>query len=255
MDKASGKSSTIQSLSTLPKFKVVIIGNQAVGKTSIILRFMHDNFENSYQATIGIDFLTKTLEIPKEQLQLYSIKNNKNIDNNGDDNDDAVQKVVMRLQLWDTAGQERFKSLIPSYIRDSNLAIIVYDVMNVESFKTISLWHAAILQERGSEVSVAIVGNKADCLPKDRKVATSEGEKYARENNAKFFEVSAKTGSGVVKMFLDLSIPMYKAWLSKASDEGFLRRAEKSNAIVLNASGRTSTEDLPPAQYGTCASC
>eukprot|EP00004_Rigifila_ramosa_P013800 TRINITY_DN3085_c0_g1_i3.p1 TRINITY_DN3085_c0_g1~~TRINITY_DN3085_c0_g1_i3.p1 ORF type:complete len:123 (-),score=18.65 TRINITY_DN3085_c0_g1_i3:375-743(-) len=85
----------------LAKYKLVFLGDQSVGKTSIITRFMYDSFENTYQATIGIDFLSKTLYL-----------------------DDRT----VRLQLWDTAGQERFRSLIPSYIRDSSVAIIVYDI-------------------------------------------------------------------------------------------------------------------------------
>ena len=87
-----------QSSSTAPvKYKVVFLGDQSVGKTSIILRFMHDTFDPQYQATIGIDFLSKTM---------------------------VVDDKMVRLQLWDTAGQERFKSLIPSYIQDSSFAIV-----------------------------------------------------------------------------------------------------------------------------------
>src|SRR5271167_5271962 len=73
----------------------------AVGKTSLITRFMYDSFDNTYQATIGIDFLSKTM---------------------------YLEDRTVRLQLWDTAGQERFRSLIPSYIRDSSVAVVVYDV-------------------------------------------------------------------------------------------------------------------------------
>lgn len=85
----------------LRKFKLVFLGEQSVGKTSLITRFMYDNFDAQYAATIGIDFLSKTMYL-----------------------DDRT----VRLQLWDTAGQERFRSLIPSYIRDSSVAVVVYDV-------------------------------------------------------------------------------------------------------------------------------
>ena len=83
------------------KVKVVFLGEQSVGKTSIITKFMFDTFENAYQATIGIDFLVKVVQ---------------------------TKDRTVRLQLWDTAGQERFRSLIPSYIRDSTVAVIVYDI-------------------------------------------------------------------------------------------------------------------------------
>src|SRR5947207_15195475 len=85
----------------LRKFKLVFLGEQSVGKTSLITRFMYDNFDAQYAATIGIDFLSKTMYL-----------------------DDRT----VRLQLWATAGQARFRSLIPSYIRDSSVAVVVYDV-------------------------------------------------------------------------------------------------------------------------------
>ncbi|MCP9257427.1 Ras-related protein Rab-6A isoform a [Dirofilaria immitis] len=85
----------------LKKFKLVFLGEQSVGKTSLITRFMYDSFDNTYQATIGIDFLSKTM---------------------------YLEDRTVRLQLWDTAGQERFRSLIPSYIRDSTVAVVVYDI-------------------------------------------------------------------------------------------------------------------------------
>ncbi|XP_062582623.1 ras-related protein Rab-6A-like [Saccostrea cucullata] len=85
----------------LRKFKLVFLGEQSVGKTSLITRFMYDSFDNTYQATIGIDFLSKTM---------------------------YLEDRTIRLQLWDTAGQERFRSLIPSYIRDSSVAVVVYDI-------------------------------------------------------------------------------------------------------------------------------
>ena len=99
-------SSSVHSKNPAQKFKVVFLGEQSVGKTSVTTRFMYDTFDNAYQATIGIDFLSKTMFL-----------------------DDRT----VRLQLWDTAGQERFRSLIPSYIRDSTVAVVVYDITSIES--------------------------------------------------------------------------------------------------------------------------
>ncbi len=89
------------SIAPLAKYKLVFLGDQGVGKTSMITRFMYDTFDNAYQATIGIDFLSKTM---------------------------YLEDRTVRLQLWDTAGQERFRSLIPSYIRDSSVAVVVFDI-------------------------------------------------------------------------------------------------------------------------------
>merc|ERR1739841_448978 len=110
---------------SLAKYKLVFLGDQSVGKTSIITRFMYDTFDQAYQATIGIDFLSKTLYM-----------------------DDRT----VRLQLWDTAGQERFRSLIPSYIRDSSVAVVVYDISNAKSFQNTKKWIDEVRTERGSDV-------------------------------------------------------------------------------------------------------
>merc|ERR1712004_504413 len=141
----------------LRKFKLVFLGEQSVGKTSLITRFMYDSFDNTYQATIGIDFLSKTM---------------------------YLEDRTVRLQLWDTAGQERFRSLIPSYIRDSTVAGVVYDVRT----------------ERGTDVIIVLVGNKTDLADK-RQVSIDEGERKAKELNVMFIETSAKTGYNVKQLF------------------------------------------------------
>ena len=96
---------------------------------------MNKRFSAAYKATIGADFLTREV---------------------------VVDGRLVTMQLWDTAGQERFRSLIPSYIRDSSVAIVVYDVTNRESFKSTSKWVEDVRAERGNEVIIALVGNKTD---------------------------------------------------------------------------------------------
>ena len=123
----------------LRKFKLVFLGEQSVGKTSLITRFMYDTFDNTYQATIGIDFLSKTM---------------------------YLEDRTVRLQLWDTAGQERFRSLIPSYIRDSSVAVVVYDITNRASFQNTSKWVDDVRAERGNDVIIVLVGNKTDLSDK-----------------------------------------------------------------------------------------
>uniref|UniRef100_A0A8C8LLM1 RAB6A, member RAS oncogene family n=1 Tax=Oncorhynchus tshawytscha TaxID=74940 RepID=A0A8C8LLM1_ONCTS len=139
----------------LRKFKLVFLGEQSVGKTSLITRFMYDSFDNTYQ---------------------------------------------IRLQLWDTAGQERFRSLIPSYIRDSAAAVVVYDITNVNSFQQTTKWIDDVRTERGSDVIIMLVGNKTDLADK-RQVAIEEGERKAKELNVMFIETSAKAGYNVKQLF------------------------------------------------------
>lgn len=157
----------------LKKFKLVFLGEQSVGKTSLITRFMYDSFDNTYQATIGIDFLSKTM---------------------------YLEDRTVRLQLWDTAGQERFRSLIPSYIRDSTVAVIVFDITNSNSFRQTSKWIDDVRTERGSDVIIMLVGNKTDLADK-RQVTTEEGEQKAKELNVMFIETSAKAGHNVKQLF------------------------------------------------------
>ena len=165
-------------LAPLAKYKLVFLGDQSVGKTSIITRFMYDNFDRHYQATIGIDFLSKTM---------------------------YLEDRTVRLQLWDTAGQERFRSLIPSYIRDSSVAVVVYDVTNRASFLNTSKWVEDVRAERGNDVVICLVGNKTDLGNDKRQVTTEEGEEKATKDGLLFMECSAKAGYNVKSLFRKLA--------------------------------------------------
>ncbi|GAB4857746.1 Ras- protein RABH1b [Ancistrocladus abbreviatus] len=134
---------------------------------------MYDKFDNTYQATIGIDFLSKTM---------------------------YLEDRTVRLQLWDTAGQERFRSLIPSYIRDSSVAVIVYDVASRQSFLNTAKWIEEVRTERGSDVIIVLVGNKTDLVDK-RQVSIEEGEAKAHDLNVMFIETSAKAGFNIKALF------------------------------------------------------
>uniref|UniRef100_A0A8C8Z7M0 small monomeric GTPase n=1 Tax=Prolemur simus TaxID=1328070 RepID=A0A8C8Z7M0_PROSS len=152
----------------LRKFKLVFLGEQSVGKTSLITRFMYDSFDNTYQVFCFCQFIGCLF--------------------------------CVRLQLWDTAGQERFRSLIPSYIRDSTVAVVVYDITNVNSFQQTTKWIDDVRTERGSDVIIMLVGNKTDLADK-RQVSIEEGERKAKELNVMFIETSAKAGYNVKQLF------------------------------------------------------
>lgn len=162
------------------KYKLVFLGDEAVGKTSIITRFMYDTFDNTYKVTIGIDFVSKTM---------------------------YLEDRIVRLQLWDTAGQERFRSLIPSYIRDSSVAVVVYDITNRASFLNTAQWIDDVRSERGNDVVIMLVGNKTDLVDK-RQVSCEEGEKVARDSGVMFIETSAKAGFNVKALFRKLALAL-----------------------------------------------
>ncbi|WVR08719.1 hypothetical protein IAU60_005777 [Kwoniella sp. DSM 27419] len=164
----------------LKKFKLVFLGEQSVGKTSLITRFMYDTFDNTYQATIGIDFLSKTM---------------------------YLEDRTVRLQLWDTAGQERFRSLIPSYIRDSSVAVIVYDITNRTSFLNTTKWVDDVRNERGQDVIIVLVGNKTDLNDK-RQVTPEDLDKRAKELGVMSIETSAKAGYNVKSLFKKIAMAL-----------------------------------------------
>eukprot|EP01083_Nonionella_stella_P190783 706497_1 len=159
------------------KYKVVIIGDAAVGKTSIIQRFTSNKFDENQNTTVGIDFLSKTI---------------------------YVENNVIRFQLWDTAGMERFRSLIPSYIRDSCAAIVTYDITDRLSFDNIDKWINDIYEEKGNDVIIMLCGNKID-LNKQRQITKTEAQSKAKKYKALFNEVSAKTGENVKEMFVAIA--------------------------------------------------
>ena len=152
--------------------QILLLGNSAVGKTSLISRYSNGTFKEEYINTVGLDHISKT-----------EVINNKNI----------------LVKLWDTAGQERFKALTPSYLRKAEGVILVYDVTNSYSFDDLKSWIDSIKNNLGEEYAsfpVIIIGNKID-LQDNREISNEDANKFANQNNYKYFETSAKTGEGV----------------------------------------------------------
>lgn len=217
-----------KSSNQIRKYKLVIIGDQSVGKTSLVTRFKYDTFDNSYQATIGIDFLSQTMYL-----------------------DDRT----IRLQLWDTAGQERFHSLIPSYIRDSVLVIVVYDVGQRSSYEGVTKWMDEVTQVRGAGAIIVLVGNKSDIDQSDRQVSYEEGESMARGIGASVFtETSARTGHNVKSLFQRIAREL------PVDDEGYDEKigggsgSQKSQLINVKLSGSSSSSAAKKSQ-NYCSSC
>ena len=154
------------------KFKIMILGETAVGKTSFITRYISDTFGEKYLCTIGIDFRDKIVE-----------RNNKKI----------------KLQIWDTAGQERYRNVAKSYFQASHGFIIAYDINNRESFKQVKYWVEQIKSISDESTKCILIGTKCD-LDK-RKVEENEVDDYAKKLGYKFFETSAKLNINVKETF------------------------------------------------------
>ncbi|XKL67896.1 hypothetical protein PGB90_003387 [Kerria lacca] len=160
----------------LTTLKILIIGESSVGKSSLLMRFIHDRFEDDLGLTIGVDFKTKTVVIDGNSV---------------------------KLAIWDTAGQERFRTLTPSYYRDAQGAILVYDVSSRVSFVKLELWLNELeMYSNRKGIIMMIVGNKID---KDkREVSREEGIQFAKKYKSLFIETSAKTKDGVEYAFDEL---------------------------------------------------
>ena len=155
--------------------KFIIIGDAAVGKSNLLLRFTQGEFKSEYQLTIGVEFGAKNLDIDNKKY---------------------------RLQIWDTAGQENYRSITRAYYKNSVCSILVYDISNRESFEHISTWIEDCKAQSPKTVFMVLVGNKSD-LTDNRKVTFEEGQEMAKKNNLLFFETSAKTGENVDKIFIE----------------------------------------------------
>lgn len=154
-------------------FKLLIIGDSGVGKSSLLLRFADNTFSGSYITTIGVDFKIRTVNIDGQKI---------------------------KLQIWDTAGQERFRTITSTYYRGTHGVIVVYDVTNGESFANVKRWLLEI-EQNCDVVNKVLVGNKNDC-PDRKVVLTEDAERFAKTLNIILFETSAKDNINVEEMFL-----------------------------------------------------
>ena len=158
------------------KFKIMILGESMVGKTSLINRYTLDVFGGKYLCTVGIDFQKKIIEM------------------NG-------KKIL--LQIWDTAGQERYRNINKSYFQQSNAFILAYDMTNTDSFDQISYWIKEVCEKTDDRIKSILVATKVD-LEDNREVSTEDGEKLAKEHNLEFFETSAKDNINIKEAFENL---------------------------------------------------
>eukprot|EP00957_Ditylum_brightwellii_P029245 2210339-Ditylum_brightwellii.AAC.1 len=167
-----------------------------------------------------------------------------------------LEDRTVRLQLWDTAGQERFRSLIPSYIRDSSVAVVVYDVTNRASFLNTAKWVEDVRAERGNDVVICLVGNKTDLGNEKRQISTEEGEERAKNDGLLFMECSAKAGYNVKSLFRKLATSL------PGSVDGANNGANGSGVGSVGAGGTSGASNLidiklsaAPANVEAAQSC
>ena len=176
---------------SITRQKIIFVGDAATGKTSIINRIIDNPFNEIYEISIGIDFMSKNIRFRGQNT---------------------------KIQIWDSAGQEKYKGLIPSYIRNSSLVFLVYDVSRKESFDNIINWINFV---RNIEKTIMVLcGNKIDLT---REVEKSEGEELAKKEGLLFFECSAKTNENIKYMFYSAVV--------ESPNFGIEDESEKENVI------------------------
>ncbi|KYK61772.1 hypothetical protein DCS_02916 [Drechmeria coniospora] len=190
--------------------KLVLLGEAAVGKSSLVLRFVNNDFQENKEPTIGAAFLTQKCNLPSRTI---------------------------KFEIWDTAGQERFASLAPMYYRNAQAALVVYDLTKPTSLIKAKHWVAELQRQASPGIVIALVGNKLDLAAESaaaegddaddaeasgdaRKVSTEEAQAYAEEESLLFFETSAKTGHNVTEVFTAIANAIPETSLKSARGAG-----------------------------------
>ena len=164
--------------------KVIVIGDTCVGKTNFIFRFVENRFSLNYVSTVGFDYRSKIITLPKS-------------------------KKKVKLQIWDTAGQERYNAVNKNLFQKVQGVIIMYDITNRASFENINKW-LYLLSQNVSDKAKILVGSKLDLSEEKRIVTEEEGQNLADKNNMPFYETSSKTGENVEKIFFTLAQNIYE---------------------------------------------
>ncbi|EAA26716.1 Rab5-like protein ypt51 [Neurospora crassa] len=193
--------------------KLVLLGEAAVGKSSLVLRFVNNDFQENKEPTIGAAFLTQKCNLPTRTI---------------------------KFEIWDTAGQERFASLAPMYYRNAQAALVVYDLTKPTSLIKAKHWVAELQRQASPGIVIALVGNKLDLTSDSagsaeasgggddnaedsgdaRKISTDEAKAYAEEEGLLFFETSAKTGHNVTEVFTAIANAIPETSLKSARGPG-----------------------------------
>ena len=196
-------------------FKLLLIGNSSVGKSSLLFRFVENVWDDNFVPTIGVDFVSEKYfnSFQKQKLKTLEVNGKK-----------------VKLQIWDTAGQERFKNITASYYRGGNGVLVVYDITDRDSFENLNSWLIEIEKNANKNVYKLLIGNKSD-LEEKRKVTYQEGKDFATSNGMQFIETSAKTASKVQEAFELLTQEIIKASVTKD------RSMEKKEKTVHLSSG------------------
>ena len=207
-------------------FKYIIIGDPSVGKSNLLMKFAHNKFTEEYQATIGVEFGAKNIEINKK---------------------------IYRIQIWDTAGQENFRSITRAYYKNSVCAMVVYDITRRESFDHIVNWIEDVHNQSPKTITIVLIGNKID-LEDQRAVSYDEGNDFAIKNGIIFTETSAKSGEGVDEIFKksaeEIESKMKQNYYDLNSETSGIKIGNNERLNKNNSKGKTNNNEVKLGQGG-----
>jgi len=188
------------------KYKLIVIGDELVGKTSILNRFKNNQFSAIYEPTVGLEFQSIPILIDDQSVNLL---------------------------LYDMSGHQKFRSLIPLYTSDANIILLIYDISKYESFNNIDKWYSSLNNLNKKEVIFAVVGNKCD-LDYNRKVQIEEAQKFANEHSCIFQEVSAMNGDGIQELFMNKLIDEIRTQFIQKNKYNIEEEEEKLKTKIKN---------------------
>ena len=196
---------------TTPHYKLIIVGNCGVGKTSLINYIMGKPFDSVYQSTIGVDVVSKLVKYNEKEI---------------------------KVELHDTAGQEKYFSIVQNYLRNSDIAYICYDVSDTSSFDALSKWLNVVRDVCGSKIVTCVVGTKSDLV---REVPKEHVDTFVEEHHLPHYEVSVKQREGVDKMFFS-SVAMLDVFAEdRTNKEGFVDELMNENKLTVTGGGVNET--------------
>ncbi|CAN6561682.1 hypothetical protein ACFX13_029294 [Malus domestica] len=203
-------------------FKVVLIGDSAVGKSQLLARFARNEFSLESKATIGVEFQTKTL---------------------------VIDHKTIKAQIWDTAGQERYRAVTSAYYRGSVGAMLVYDITKPQSFDHVTKWLEELRGHADNNIVVMLVGNKSD-LGTLRAVPSEDAKEFAQRENLFFMEASALEATNVESAFVTVLTEIYRIVGKKSLIPN--EEAESGSSSLLKGTKLVVPRQEPEPQASSC---
>ena len=204
---------------SVTRHKIIFVGDAGVGKTSIINRIVDNPFNEAYEMSIGVDFMSKKLRYRGQNI---------------------------KLQIWDSAGQEKYKGLIPSYVRNSSIVFVVYDISSKTTFNNVPSWISFIKSIENT--TIILCGNKTDLT--SREVQTSEGEQFAQKEGIPFFEVCAKTNENIKFMFYKAVADLPSFAEGSTNKESLIKELQEENGVENVQEGTNVKNPTPSPGMG-----